>query len=167
MKPSLAKLALALAVTSLLAIAAAQAPTMGIGYVDSQYLISLHPAYQQILETREMANSEISQVAARVQELQQKQQAGTPLTEQEQELLQVSITTLQTLQTRYDNELKALQEPAIKAVDAAIAEVAKSLNIGIVFDSLRSGPGGYGVIVYADPAVDLTPMVEEVLRASL
>lgn len=166
MRRSLSKLALALAMTSLLAVAAAQVPAMGIGYVDSQYLISLHPAYAQIIETREMANSEMSQVAARVQELQQKQQAGT-LTEQEQELLQVSITTLQTLQTRYDAELKSLQEPAILAVDAAISEVAKSLNIGIVFDSLRSGPGGYGVIVYADPAVDLTPMVEEVLLANL
>lgn len=166
MRRSLSKLALALAMTSLLAVAAAQVPAMGIGYVDSQYLISLHPAYAQIIETREMANSEMSQVAARVQELQQKQQAGT-LTEQEQELLQVSITTLQTLQTRYDAELKSLQEPAILAVDAAISEVAKSLNIGIVFDSLRSGPGGYGVIVYADPAVDLTPMVEEVLLGNL
>lgn len=166
MRRSLSKLALALAMTSLLAVAAAQVPAMGIGYVDSQYLISLHPTYAQIIETREMANSEMSQVAARVQELQQKQQAGT-VTEQEQELLQVSITTLQTLQTRYDAELKSLQEPAILAVDAAISEVAKSLNIGIVFDSLRSGPGGYGVIVYADPAVDLTPMVEEVLLANL
>ena len=166
MRRSLYKLALALVTTSMLSVAAAQVPAMGIGYVDSQYLISLHPAYQQIVETREMANAEMNQVAARVQELQQKQQAGT-LTEQEQELLQVSMTTLQTLQSRYDAELKALQEPAILAVDAAISEVAKSLNIGIVFDSLRSGPGGYGVIVYADPAVDLTPMVEEVLLGNL
>ena len=166
MRRSRYKLALAVVTASMLSVAAAQVPAMGIGYVDSQYLISLHPAYQQIVETREMANAEMNQVAARVQELQQKQQAGT-LTEQEQELLQVSITTLQTLQSRYDAELKALQEPAILAVDAAISEVAKSLNIGIVFDSLRSGPGGYGVIVYADPAVDLTPMVEEVLLGNL
>ncbi len=166
MRRSRYKLALAVVTASMLSVAAAQVPAMGIGYVDSQYLISLHPAYQQIVETREMANAEMNQVAARVQELQQKQQAGT-LTEQEQELLQVSMTTLQTLQSRYDAELKALQEPAILAVDAAISEVAKSLNIGIVFDSLRSGPGGYGVIVYADPAVDLTPMVEEVLLGNL
>lgn len=160
------RLSLVVTLFALLAFGTAQAPTMGIGYVDSQYLISLHPAYAQIIETREMANAEMNQVAARVQELQQKQQAGT-LTEQEQELLQVSITTLQTLQARYDSELQALQEPAILAVDAAITEVAKSLNIGIVFDSLRSGPGGYGVIVYADPAIDLTPMVEEMLLGNL
>lgn len=166
MRRNLAKLALALAMTSLLAVAAAQVPVMGVGFVDSQYLISLHPAYAQILETSEMANAEMSEIAARVQGLQQKEQAGT-LTEQEQELLQVSITTLQALQTRYDSELKALQEPAIEAVDEAITQVAKELNIGVVFDSLRSGPGGYGVIVYADPAVDLTPLVEEVLLANL
>lgn len=161
------RLCLAVALPSLLAFVTAQGPTMGIGYVDSQYLISLHPAYQQIIETSEMANAEMGQVATRVQELQQKQQAGTALTEQEQELLQVSIATLQTLQDRYDSELQALREPAILAVDAAISEVARSLNIGIVFDSLRSGPGGYGVIVYADPAIDLTPMVEDVLLGNL
>ncbi|HEX7039743.1 MAG TPA: OmpH family outer membrane protein [Trueperaceae bacterium] len=147
---------------SLAASALAQ-PLAAVGYVDSQYLLSLHPSYQQLVDRREMANAEISQVAATVQELQAKQQAGQALTPEEEERLQASIATLQALQQRYDQELQDLAQPAIEAVNAAIAQVAADLGIGVVFDANAARESG--LIVYAAPGNDITPMVEEVLRA--
>ena len=142
---------------SLAASALAQ-PLAAVGYVDSQYLLSLHPSYQQLVDRREMANAEISQVAATVQELQAKQQAGQALTPEEEERLQASIATLQALQQRYDQA-----QPAIEAVNAAIAQVAADLGIGVVFDANAARESG--LIVYAAPGNDITPMVAEVLRA--
>ncbi len=151
-------------VASLGAAALAQ-PLAAVGYVDSQYLLSLHPSYQQLIDRREMANSEISQVAATVQELQAKQQAGQALTPEEQERLQVSMATLQALRQRYDQELQSLAQPAIDAVNAAIAQVAADLGLGIVFDANAARESG--LVVYAAPGNDITPLVEEVLKAGL
>ncbi len=151
-------------VASLGAAALAQ-PLAAVGYVDSQYLLSLHPSYQQLIDRREMANSEISQVAATVQELQAKQQAGQALTPEEQERLQVSMATLQALRQRYDQELQSLAQPAIDAVNAAIAQVAADLGLGIVFDANAARESG--LVVYAAQGNDITPLVEEVLKAGL
>ena len=153
---------LSVLVASLAATALAQ-PLPAVGYVDSQYLLSIHPSYQQIVELRQQANSEMGQVAATVQELQARQQAGEALSPEDQERLQVSIQTLQALEQRYDAELKALAEPAIAAVNAAIAQVATDLDLGMVLDSTVARDSG--LVVWAAPGNDITPLVEEVLRA--
>ncbi len=142
---------------------AAAQPLAAVGFVDSQYLLTVHPAYAQIVQTREMANTEIGQVAATVQTLQGKQQAGETLSPEEQELLQVSMSSLQALQARYDQELQAAAQPAIEAVNAAIAQVAAQLSIGVVLDANTARE--MGLVVYAAPGNDLTPLVEEALRA--
>jgi len=151
------------AAAALAATALAQ-PLPAVGYVDSQYLISIHPAYPRIVETRELASSEIGQVAATIQELQARQQAGQTLTPEEQERLQVSIQTLRALEARYDAELQALAQPAIDAVNAAIAQVAADLDIGLVLDATAARETG--LVVWASPGNDLTPLVEQVLRES-
>ncbi|HZW28588.1 MAG TPA: OmpH family outer membrane protein, partial [Trueperaceae bacterium] len=97
--------------------------------------------------------------------LQARQQAGQALTPEEQERLQVSIQTLQALQARYDQDLQALAEPAIAAVNAAIAQVAAQLGVGIVLDANVARDSG--LVVWAAPGNDITPQVEEVLRAGL
>lgn|SRR5690554_4011050 len=148
-----------------LAAAAFAQPLPTVAYVDSQYLLTLHPTYQRLVETREQARTEINQVATTVQELQARQQAGQALTPEEQERLQVSIQTLQALQARYDQDLQALAEPAIAAVNAAIAQVAAQLGVGIVLDANVARDSG--LVVWAAPGNDITPQVEEVLRAGL
>jgi len=145
-----------------LAATAFAQPLSNVGFVDSQYLLTIHPAYQQIVETREMATAELNQVAATVQDLQGRQQAGQTLTAEEQERLQVSI---QTLQARYDQEIQALAQPAIDAVNAAIARVAAEMSIGVVLDANVARE--MGLVVYAAPGNDLTPMVEAALREGL
>lgn len=148
-----------------LAATAFAQPLSNVGFVDSQYLLTIHPAYQQIVETREMATAELNQVAATVQDLQGRQQAGQTLTAEEQERLQVSIQTLQALQARYDQEIQALAQPAIDAVNAAIARVAAEMSIGVVLDANVARE--MGLVVYAAPGNDLTPMVEAALREGL
>lgn len=154
---------LSVLVASLAASALAQ-PLPAVGYVDSQYLLSIHPSYARIAELRQQANTEIGQVAATVQDLQTRQQAGVALTPEEQERLQVSIQTLQALQSRYDAELQGLAEPAIAAVNAAIAQVAAQLSLGLVMDANVARESG--LVVWASPANDITPLVEQVLRTS-
>lgn len=131
----------------------ADGATMKVGYVDSQYLMSLHPLFTQIKELNQRAQDELGTLTAQVNELAQL--AGTrELTPEEQELLNVRVVTLDALRTRYDSELTELAQPAIDEVTAAVAKAAQSLGIEMVFDYQRAHDTG--LIVYAAPETDIT-----------
>lgn len=155
-------LVLSIAVLSL--TARAQQPLEAIAFIDSQYLFSLHPLYAQVQELTEAARLEIAEVVGTIEGLQSKQQTGD-LSQQETELLQVSLATVQALEARYDAEIKALAEPMRTAVDAAISQVASRLSIGMVIDAQNARQ--LGLIVYAASENDITTLVEEQLLSDL
>lgn len=123
--------------------------------------MSLHPSYPQIQELLETAQAELEDMASTVRELRAKQQTEQ-LTQEEEELLNVSVVTLQALDARYDEELTSLSEPARLAIDGAIAQVAADLGIGVVFDTNRAFEAG--LIVYGSLANVLTQRIAAVLQ---
>lgn len=157
-------LVVALGLVAALATASAQSadgPTMKVGYVDSQYLMSLHPLFPQIQELNQRAQDELGALSAQVNELAQL--AGTrELTPEEQELLNIRVVTLDALRTRYDSELTELAQPAIDEVTAAVAKAAQSLGIEMVFDYQRAHDTG--LIVYAAPETDITSVAARFLQ---
>jgi outer membrane protein len=156
--------ALTLVAMCALATASAQSAdgaTMKVGYVDSQYLMSLHPLFPQIQELNQRAQDELGALSAQVNELAQL--AGTrELTPEEQELLNIRVVTLDALRTRYDSELTELAQPAIDEVTAAVAKAAQSLGIEMVFDYQRAHDTG--LIVYAAPETDITSVAAGFLQ---
>ena len=145
-------------------IANAQEPLMGIGYINTAYLFTLHPLYAEVQQLTDAASAEIGSVSETIQVLQEKQQLGT-ISPEESELLQANYATLQALQARYDSEIKAAAEPMRLAVDAAVREVASRLSIGMILDS--SVAAEIGLVVYAASDNDLTALVAEQLMTSL
>lgn len=132
-----------------------------IGYVNSEYLLSLHAVYPEVIALQEQAKEDISTLNQRVQELVEKSQSATGLTADEQDVLNVSIITLESLSQRYENEIRELAQPALEAVTGAVAETARALGLAMVFDYRLASESG--LIVYADPETDITPRVAELL----
>lgn len=126
-------------------------------YVNSQYLLTLHPIYEQVLTLEEQARADVGDLNQRAQALLAKRQAGTELTPDEEDVLNVTLVTLESVSARYDAEFKALLAPAVEEITLAVADTAAALGITMVFD--YSAARESGMIVYADPGTDITEQV--------
>lgn len=109
----------------------------------------------------EQARTEVTDLNGRIQQLLAKNQSPEGLTPDEQDLLSVSMSTLEAIRARYDAEIRTLAQPALDEVTNAVAETAGSLGIVMVFDYRVAFEAG--LIVYADPETDITGKVEELL----
>lgn len=158
-----ARNALFASIIFVLSFAGAQAPTssFSVAYVNSEYLLSLHPLYPEIVALEEQARTEVTDLNGRIQQLLAKNQSPEGLTPDEQDLLSVSMSTLGAIRARYDAEIMTLAQPALDEVTNAVAETAGSLGIVMVFDYRVAFEAG--LIVYADPETDITGKVEELL----
>lgn len=132
-----------------------------IVFVNSQEVISAHPAGEEAARIEEQARQETDEIRSSIEELAQRAQAGQELTPEEQERYQTLVTTLQTVQQRYQTEFNAAAQPAVEAVNAAIAAVAEENGYSMVLDSVAAGPQGTNLVVYAQPGLDITEMVIE------
>lgn len=132
-----------------------------IVFVNSQEVIAAHPAGEEAARIEEQARQETDEIRSSIEELAQRAQAGQELTPEEQERYQTLVTTLQTVQQRYQSEFNAAAQPAVEAVNAAIAAVAEENGYGVVLDSVAAGPQGTNLVVYAQPGLDITEMVIE------
>jgi outer membrane protein len=150
-------LAAALAFAILLGanLGAQDAPTR-LAFVDSQALIAGHPAGQEANELRELAAEEIDGIRARLDELQAKAR-GEGLDNDEAELFNVLLATLETVQTRYAADIAAAAQPAIDAVNGAIRTVAEANGVAVVFDIEAAASSG--LVVFATDGLDLTEQV--------
>lgn len=151
---------LAVALTIGANLGAQDAPSR-LAFVDSQSLIAAHPAGQSANDLRELAADEIGEIRAQLDELQAKAQ-GPGLTNEEGELFDVLLATLQTVQTRYQADINAAARPAIEAVNAAIATVADENGIAVVMDIGAAAESG--LVVYAAEGLDLTEQVAALLE---
>lgn len=149
------------ALMAVASLSGAQEAGFRAAYINSQYLLTLHPIYPQLLTLQEQARSEVYDLNQRAQELLSKQQAGTELTLDESDLLNITLTTLQAVSARYDADIKALLEPAFDEISRLVAETAEELGLTMVFD--YSAARETGLIVYAQPNTDITELVKEKL----
>lgn len=100
--------------------------------------------------------ADADQVAHRA-ELLAKRQAGAELSADEQDVLDVTLVTLESVSARYDADIRALLQPAVDDITEAVAATAEALGVGMVFDYRAASESG--LIVYADPATDITEQV--------
>ncbi len=142
----------------LMGIAQAQQPAATTAYVNSQYLITLHPVYPQVQALQEQARAELGELQAQAQTLLERNQTAGGLSPEDQEVLNITMMTLESTSQGFDRQLAELVEPALVEITEAISAVAQSLGISMVFDYDLARESG--LIVYADPASDLTAQVE-------
>lgn len=160
---------LTLALLTVLAVALALGVNLGaqdapvrLAFVDSQALIAAHPAGQQANDLRDLAATEIGDLRAQLDELQARAQAEGGLSNEDGELFNLLVTTLESVQTRYQADIAAAAQPAIDAVNAAIEAVADENGIAVVMDIAAAAESG--LVVYAADGLDLTEAVAELLR---
>lgn len=144
--------------------AAAQPESTRIAYVDSGFVVSLHPSMATVDALIEQARSELGDLDRQLASLDSKARSGTQLSAQETELFQVLLSTRSAVQTRYDTEINQAAAPALSAAQAAIATVARELDIAMVFE-VNAG-NDTGTIVYADPTLDITTAVADAMVAA-
>jgi outer membrane protein len=147
----------ALAMVLLTSTLTAQPESNRLVFVDSQALIAAHPAGQEASELRIRAQTEVNEIREQLEGIQSRARAGQTLTNEETERFNILITTLESVQTRYQAEIAAAAGPAIEAVNAAIREISVEQGYGIVFDIGAAADSG--LVVYAADGLDITDAV--------
>lgn len=128
--------------------AVAQEAGVTVAFVDTQALISAHPAQGDIDQLSGDLDAELQDLLAQRQELVDKQ-ATEGLTAEEQELLQALTVTIQT---RRDEGLAAIRDaagPAEEAANAIIRDIAEERGYALVLDVGAAA----GLVVYAGDGV--------------
>lgn len=95
--------------------------------------------------------------------LTQRLRAGEQLTPEEDELYRTLLTTLETVQSRYQADVVATATPAIEAVNQTIGAIALENGYTVVLDV--SVAARDGLVVYAQDGLDITATVVERIRA--
>jgi Skp family chaperone for outer membrane proteins len=143
----------------------AQAPETRIVFVNSQAAIAAHPAGEEATALEAQAREELGEIQSSLQELANRARAGQQLSAEEQERYQTLLATLQSVQQRYDAEIRTVAEPAVAAVDQAIRAIADANGYAIVLDAAVAGPRGTNLVVYAREGLDITDQVVERIQA--
>lgn len=126
-------------------------------YINSQAAIHAHPLGSQIEALNNQARTEIGDLVTSIQALEQKAASGQQLTPDEADRYATLQTTIVSVDARYKEEIAAVAEPARQAVDQALAELADEFGYTMVLDSLAAYDTG--LVVYADPSLDITQLV--------
>lgn len=139
---------------------AAQTAAARIAFIDSQAVIASHPAGAVALNIQRQGQQELAQLRSRIEELAALARAGDTLSPEQQERYQVLVTTYQTRASVIEQEFQSAVQPAVEAVDSAIAVVAEANGYTVVLDAVASGkPQGTGLVVYAQRGMDITEQV--------
>ena len=142
-------------------IGAQDQPTRVV-FVDSQALIAAHPGGQSANALRAQASEEIGEIRSQLDGLQARARAGETLSADEQERFNILLTTLETVQNRYQADIAAAAGPAIEAVNTAIRELAQENGYTIVMDIAAAAENG--LVVYAADGIDITDLALARLR---
>ena len=139
----------------------AQKQTASIVFVDSQAAINAHPAGQAASDLQIQAREEINFIRADIEELNGRVIQGEVLPTADRERLQVLLTTLDSVQIRYQEDISMAAQPAIEEVNDVIRVLATENGYSIVLDTLVAGNG---LVVFAQDGLDITPLVLERIR---
>ena len=139
----------------------AQDAPVRIVFVNSQIAIAAHPAGQAARELEAQARTEIDELRTVLDELNAKATGGQELSAAERESYQITLTTLNSVQQRYQADIAAAAEPAIVAVNEVIAQLAQENGYTLVLDRAEA----QGLVVYAPEELDITQLVIERIEA--
>ncbi len=152
---------LGIAAAALLALFAsnltAQERPSRVVYVNSQAALYAHPMGAQIDALNAQARAEIGDLVNSIQALEQKAASGQQLTADEADRYATLQTTVMAVDARYKEEIAAVAEPARQAVNDVLAALADEIGYTMVLDSQAAYDTG--LVVYADPSLDITQMV--------
>ena len=141
-------------------LALAQA-NIRIAFVNPNALLAAHPAGQAAADLIKQRDEELAGLFAEVQALQQKAETPEGISTEERGRATLLIRTIDEVRNRYTQDIQAASAPAVEAINAAVAAVAKANGYQLVLDGDLAGTTGIGLVVYADPdyAVDITELV--------
>ncbi|ADI13210.1 OmpH family outer membrane protein [Truepera radiovictrix] len=141
----------------------AQQP-LSIAFIRTAEVLAAHPAGQQAAQLTERARAELEEIAATLQPLLARFNAGEQLTAEERDTLELSQRTYQETQARYQEEIQAAARPAEEAIDAIIRQIAEENGYTLVFN--REVAAASQLIVYgAESVPDITEEVIARIRA--
>lgn len=133
-------------------------------YINAQAAIHAHPAGGRIETLRQQATADIEELIAGLTELEERAASGQELTPDETDRYRTLQTTLMAVDARYKSEIEEAAAPAMRAVDEAIAELSAENDYTMVLDAQVAAE--LKLIVYADPALDITDLVIERVQAN-
>ena len=145
---------LAVLVAATISFAVAQADGFRLAFVDTQVLISAHPAQADIADLGAALDAELQELLAQRQALITKQ-ASDGLTAEEEELLQALTVTIQTRQNTGLEEIRNAAAPAEQAANDIIREIAARDGYDLVLDIGAAA----GLVVFA--AEDVPDITQE------
>ncbi len=137
----------------------AQTAPQKIGFVDVQKLLTSHPSNPEIEAIQKKADAELSVMDKQIKAIDAKGAQATAADKQSREQL---IKTLQAKAAEYDKQLQPKIAVVETAVDAAIDKVAKANGFGVIMD--RNVAKNSGLVVYADPAAEMTDATVKALK---
>lgn len=149
------------AVTITSTLSAQERPTKVV-YVDSQAALMAHPSGAAVESLRAQAEVDIKELTDGLDALDAKAATGQQLSPDEADRYRTLQTTLQAVQTRYVNDINEAAGPAVADVNAVIAELAQVNGYTLVLDGMEAR--SLRLVVYADPDLDITPLVIEKLE---
>ncbi len=142
-------------------LSAQERPTKVV-YVDSQAALMAHPSGAAVESLRAQAEADVKELTDGLEALDAKAAAGQQLSPDEADRYRTLQTTLQAVQTRYINDINAAAAPAVADVNAVIADLAQTNGYTLVLDGAEAR--SLRLVVYADPDLDITPLVIEKLE---
>lgn len=154
-------ISLFLSISFLVAGFALAQDTIRIAFVNPNALLAAHPAGKAAAELVKQRDAELAGLYAEVQGLQQKSETAEGISTEERARATLLIRTIDEVRNRYTEDIKAASAPAVEAINAAVAAVAKANGYQLVLDGDLAGTTGIGLVVYADPdyAIDITEQV--------
>lgn len=128
-----------------------------IVFVDSQAAINAHPAGAEALTLQEQARTEIEGLQEQIQSIVGGAQSAQDLTAEQRSQLDTLQRSLESVQQRWATDIQAAAQPAVDAVNQAIAAVAQENGYTIVLN--RAVAATSGLVAYADDSLDITDQV--------
>lgn len=158
-------LAFCLSVLLSLSLAFAQAPQK-IGFVNTTALLANHPSGTAAADLARQRDIELTPLVEELQSLQQKATTAE-LSADERSRISILLRTVDETRKRYDEDIRSASEPAVAAINAAIAAVAQANGYTLILDGEIAGIEGLGLVVYVDPntVVDITDQVVAQMNA--
>lgn len=137
----------------------AQTPAQKVGFVDVTKVLAAHPNDKDIKDIQTKADAELKPLADQINAIDAK---GANASAAEKQQRTVLVTTYQTKQKTYGDQVQPKIDAVEKAVDTAIGSVAKTNGYSVVMD--RGVAAKSGLVVYADETTDLTAAALKALK---
>ncbi|WP_309570856.1 OmpH family outer membrane protein [Deinococcus sp.] len=137
----------------------AQTGAQKVGFVDVSKLLTAHPNDKDIKAVQAKADAELGDLDKQVKAIDAKGASATAAEKQQRETL---VATIKAKADAYDKQINPKIAAVESAVDIAVGVVAKANGYAIVMD--KSVAAKSGLVIYADPATELTDAAVKALK---